>query len=393
MKIVSIITAAVITLGFVASCVPVENQAPQSIVQVEDNSVVDPILAQRRTINPFLAWNVREGRTGNRYGLAWTAEPYRNRYSQSQPLIRLNEIYWAYHYTNAPWSYYPGIESHLTDRLWTRGSAGTGQRYVTRINDPEFITFIAHAAVDKAKATGSHGVLLDWWHDNHSGSNGYPEGTVRRARQNLVAALREVGGNDYLIFGNVNWRRDTATASQLNGVFLELYKTRSSIRMNDLYTRQELLNMESLLQYYERTLAYPRLIALEGWRQTTALTDADRNTPANRRMAKIMTAMSVVIPTHGYILYGDNNADTPEGDHFHLYYDFYSFDVGRPTSDYQQVSRGVGFKEHDRGVVAYNITGRDVVIETSDGREIIAPANSGLFCEYVGDTERCLTAD
>ena len=27
-------------------------------------------------------------------------------------------------------------------------------------------------------------------------------------------------------------------------------------------------------------------------------------------MAKLLTAMSVVVPTNGYILYGDNNTDT-----------------------------------------------------------------------------------
>ena len=32
-------------------------------------------------------------------------------------------------------------------------------------------------------------------------------------------------------------------------------------------------------------------------------------------MAKLLTAMSVVIPTNGYILYGDNNNDTPDGDY------------------------------------------------------------------------------
>ena len=32
-------------------------------------------------------------------------------------------------------------------------------------------------------------------------------------------------------------------------------------------------------------------------------------------MAKLLTAMSVVVPTNGYILYGDNNTDTSDGDH------------------------------------------------------------------------------
>ena len=49
-------------------------------------------------------------------------------------------------------------------------------------------------------------------------------------------------------------------------------------------------------------------------------------------MAKLLTAMSVVVPTNGYILYGDNNTDTLMEITDHVFYDFYSFDIGKPTS-------------------------------------------------------------
>lgn len=385
-----ILAIATVALGFVVSCVPAEDETAQSTPEIERNAVVDPILAQRRTINPFLAWNVREGRSGNRYSLAWTADPKRHNYTQSAPLIRLSELYWNYYYPNKNWLNYPGIRPYLTDRNWGH-AAEYGTTLATDISSPDFLNYIASVGATNVQDSNAHGVLLDWWHDHHQG--GFSESQVRRARQLLIREMRNTLGQDALLVGNVNWRRDTATVSQINGVFLELYKTPYEGRSDTLYTRSELFEIESLLRYYEQHLAYPRLVALEGWRQTTAVSDSDRNTPANRRMAKIMTAMSVVIPTHGYILYGDNNPDTPDGDHDHLYYDFYNFDVGQPTSGYQQLARGVGYKEHDRGVVAYNITGRDVVFETSDGREITAPANSGLFCEYVGDAERCLSEE
>jgi hypothetical protein len=386
---------AIFALGLNVSCVSTESQTSQVVQQVEQssivdpileqNSVVDPILAKRGTINPFLAWNQKAGRTGNRYGLTWTHNPQRSNYRQNEPIIRLTELYWSYYYPNKGWLYYPGIEPYLTSRNWGH-AAEYGTTLATNINSPDFLRYIASVGADNVQSSNAHGVMLDWWHDNHQG--GFSESAVRRSRQLLVRELRAALGQDAILIGNVNWRRDTATVSQINGVFLELYKDPYK-----LYTSSELFEMESLLRYYDERLAYPRLIALEGWRQTKAVSDADRNTSANRRMAKIITAMSVVIPANGYILYGDNNPDTPVGDHDHLYYDFYSFDVGQPTSGYNSVSRGVGFKEHDRGVVAYNISGRDVVFETSDGREVIAPANSGLFCEFVGDEERCLSLD
>lgn len=385
-----LVSIAVIAFGLLASCIPVENQSTPTVQEVQQNHLVDPILAQRQTINPFLAWNSREGQTGNRYGLTWTANPQRSQYQQNEPLIRLTELYWNYYYPNQSWLNYPGIEPYLTNRNWGH-AAEYGVTLATDINSPDFLRYIAAVGANNVKSSNAHGVMLDWWHDRHQG--GFSEGSVRRARQLLVRELRATLGQDAIIIGNVNWRRDTATVSQINGVFLELYKDPYESRSNTLYTRSELFEMESLLRYYDEHLAYPRLIALEGWRKTSAVSDADRNTSDNRRMAKIITAMSVVIPANGYILYADNNPDTSDGDHDHLYYDFYSFDIGRPTSGDNQVSRGVGFKEHERGVVAYNINGRDFDFVTSDGREITVPAHSGLFCEYIGDAESCLSSD
>ena len=108
-------------------------------------------------------------------------------------------------------------------------------------------------------------------------------------------------------------------------------------------------------------------------------------------MAKLLTAMSVVIPTNGYILYCDNNNDTPDGDHAHLFYDFYSFDIGKPTSGYNKVKSGVGYKEHDRGFIAYNITGSSKKFKRKNGQEHTIEAKSGLFCKDVGAKTECLS--
>lgn len=157
--------------------------------------------------------------------------------------------------------------------------------------------------------------------------------------------------------GNVNWRKDTATVDYINGVFLELYKEPFYPSSKRLYNSGELNRIEGLLSYYEQNLQEPKIIVLEGWRKTKNVTDEDRNSSENRKMAKLLTAMSVVIPTNGYILYGDNNPDRPDGDHHHILYDFYSFDIGKPTSGYNKVKSGVGYKEHKKGFIAYSITG------------------------------------
>ena len=211
------------------------------------------------------------------------------------------------------------------------------------------------------------------------------------ARSAIAKKLRAKIGPEKIILGNVNWRKDTATVPYINGVFLELYKKPSKSTSNRLYNSQELQNMESLLNYYEEKLQAPKLIALEGWRKTKSVSNEDRNTPENRKMAKLLTAMSVVIPTNGYILYADNNNDTPDGDHAHLFYDFYSFDIGKPTSGYNKIKSGVGYKEHDRGFIAYNITGSSKKFKRKNGQEHTIEAKSGLFCKDVGTKTECLS--
>ena len=189
--------------------------------------------------------------------------------------------------------------------------------------------------------------------------------------------------------GNVNWRKDKDTVDYINGVFLELSKKGTK----RTYKISELKKIESSLNYYEKNLQPPKLVALAGWRKTKDLTDEDRNTPENRKMAKLLTAMSVVINTNGYILYGDNNQDVKKGDHYHILYDFYSFDIGTPTSGYTKVKPGVGYKEHKHGFIAYNLTNKSQKITRANGQKHQVEAKSGLFCKDVGSKAECLSVD
>jgi len=337
-------------------------------------------LQARKTINAFNAWNLHSRDKG--YGLVW------NGYTRNRPrAITLNEVYWNYTYTQRPVS---GINKYLTKRNWDH-DAEYGKTLANKIIDPEFQNFIVDVMAKKLKANKTDGIILDWWHDYQQSSSGYSKHQVRMARTAIAKKLRARIGPDKIIAGNVNWRKDTATVPYINGVYFELYKEPYYPSSKRLYGSQELQKIESLLNYYEEKLQTPKLIALEGWRKTKNVTDEDRNTPENRKMAKLLTAMSVVIPTNGYILYGDNNPDTPNGDHAHLFYDFYSFDIGKPTSGYNNVRSGVGYKEHDRGFIAYNITGSSKKFKRKNGQEHTIEAKSGLFCKDVGAKTECLS--
>lgn len=338
-------------------------------------SVADK-LSRRTTVNVFKAWNTRKGI--QKYALTWANAPETTAHT-----ISLSEIYWAYAYDGA---IYPGEEKFLSDVNWEHPGQSRPS-VATRITDPAFPAYIARIAQSRNQANHSDGIMLDWWHDQHP--SGYDALQVRAARIAIATHLRQALGPDAIILGNVNWEKETATVSQLNGVFLELHKNPPG----RLYTAAELATIESRLSYYDAALRAPGLIALEGWRATRDLSNADRNSAPNRRMAKLLTAMSIVIPRNGYILYADNNPDSPNGDHDHDYYNFYDFDAGHPTSGRITVRPGVGYKEHEHGFVAYNITDTPQTFTRKSGRKVTIAPQSGLFCHDQGERMDCLRED
>ena len=342
-------------------------------------------LAMRKTINPYKAWHTK-GMPQESYGLMWDGGRISKR---PEKTITLFEVYWHNNYVDRDWSYYPGIEKYLTNLTW-KNAQESGRSVANKIIDPNFQDFIVEVMVNKLRSNETDGIILDWWHNHHQSSSGYSKHQVRVARSAIAKKLRNRIGPNKIIMGNVNWRKDTSTVDYINGVFLELYKEPFIPSSKRLYNSGELKKIESLLSYYEQNLQEPKIIALNGWRKTKNVTDEDRNTSENRKMAKLLTAMSVIIPTNGYILYGDNNPDTPDGDHHHILYDFYSFDIGKPTSGYNKVKSGVGYKEHKKGFMAYNITGLSQTIKRTNGQDYLIEAKSGLFCKDVGKKVECL---
>lgn len=375
----------------VLGCVGVNTAVKEEIVdqkplnQFQKNLLekLEQKIAQRKTINTFLAWN--PDKPQSRYGLAWAKY-----IKPSKHTITLNEVYWNYHYVGNPWHHYPGIEKFLTDRDWDH-DAEYGKTLATKIIDPDYPNFVVSVAKGKLASDRSNGIMFDWWHNYHS--SGYTETQVQSARKNIALELRKFLGPGGIILVNSSWVKDRATTRYINGVFLELSKTPYDNSSHRLYRPSELKKMEDMLEYYEKNLAYPKLVALEGWRKTENLSDSDRNSKENRKMAKLMTAMSVVVNSNGYILYADNNNDTPNGDHDHFYYDFYSFDIGKPSGPMIEASSGVRYKEHQKGLIAYNISSRSRSFKRNNGTVVEIAPYSGLFCSDTSTGLNCLPYD
>ncbi len=333
-------------------------------------------LNNRKTINVFRPWQKKE--LGfEKYSLAWTG--WGSEYSEKAVTLRAIKHFAAYLPENRKTFKYPGIEKFVTSKNWgsVQEEKYSGVDKVIKLNHPEYPAFIAEIADNEIKKYYADGVLFDYWHNQHEYGSGYDAATVDKAHLNIVKAVREKIGSNKIIMGNVNHHKEKATIPYLNGVFLELYKLRKYQNTQELYSKPEYSMIESILEYYQKNLQYPKLIALEGWRK--GRTKAHSNS-FNIRIAKTLTAMSVVIPENGYITFADNNQK--DADTTHSFYDFYYFDIGKPVEQGQKLKSGVGIKRHQNGFVAYNITKKDFSFYVSD-KKVVIPKYSGLFCKGI----------
>jgi hypothetical protein len=329
-------------------------------------------LAARKTFNIFRAWNANLN--PQKYGLYWTHDIY----DELPGKFSLETPGWNYHYVGKSWNDYPGIEQFVRKGVNWGHDAEYGTTLATDYTNPEFHDYFAELVA--ILNSDVDGILLDWWHDNHYEINS--KSAVARARQQIAQHVREKMGDDFLLVGNVNWDKDTATIENLNGVFLELYKT--PYERKNAYTSIEIDSMIDVLKYYENELQYPKLIAFEPWRvsqqsksNAKSLTE-DRLTAENQRFAKLFATILNVHTSNGYYLYADNNHDTVDGDHGHAWYSFYDLDIGKPTSKGVEVSNRVGIRKYEKGLLGYNYTSTDIEIDTPNGT-IKIPSQSGAI--------------
>lgn len=372
--------------GFNSSIDEVKS-ANQSVLNTQ-STFSEPIsMRNRRTINPF-TWNIlRPQNKTSYYGLVWGFPPP----IAKNTTLSLTATSWELQRTGSHYADFEGNQNYLLNYSFLNPEIGNNAEYAgdyaTNHRAPGFPEWIAGTASRIVERHNSDGVMLDWWHNNHPTK--FSPSQVRSSRIAIAQALRAQLGENKIIMGNVNQNLDHDTARYLNAVFMEAWKPNP----RENYTLSELREIERAIRFYEKNLKYPKIIALEGWRVFTTLSDADMNTSENRRSAKLFTALSAVIPTAGYILFADNNADNPRNDHDHLLYDFYDFDIGQPIGNEIIIKSGASFKRFENGFIAFNITGQPVSFVPNDGETIWIEPRSGLFCENKSPTRSCLSFD
>ena len=345
--------------------------------QYDIDSKVDQILSNRKTINPFLAWNYRK-LPSNYYGIAWTGGSNQRLFPGN--MFELYESYWNYYYvgkTHSNWQDQAQQQTFVTNIDWNH-DAEYGITKAMNIIDPEYPKAFADE-VHAVSKDGFHGLFIDWWHIHHP--TPWRGTRLENAMIVMTDEIRRKVGDNFLILGNTSWRKNSNLVSPMNGVFLELYKEPYS--RSDSFSFTEIAEMEELIKFHEKHLRYPKLIAFEPWRITDKSDPTNRTSEDNLRFARLYSAMATVIPEHGYILYADNNPDFDDGDHDHYYYDVYSVDLGKPVSKYTPIAQGVAYKKFEDGYIAFNRLKYDVTVNFGDFESVI-PSMDAVFLNEDG---------
>ncbi|MDB4821424.1 hypothetical protein OAH81_00100 [Candidatus Pseudothioglobus singularis] len=365
---------------FLYKCASDSNNDVSNKTPIDQDSILASKLEQRRTINVFRAWDTPSTYRDvykYHYGLYWTVDP-----KAPEHTIKLSQINWNFNYPRYDYDDYDGIEEFILKKDWQH-EAEYGATDTVKFWDDNFAEYISNVSQELVDQYDTDGVELDWWRDYGGvlASTGLNSALVKKARTSIAAKLRDKLGNNSVILGNVGWDLNTATTEYINGVFLELWKAPGTQR----YSSSDILKMEDSLYFYDKYLQEPRIIAMAPWRVSTGGNSRliPRDVDENIRYAKLFTAMAMVIPENGYILYSDNNWDENDGDYGHQYYDFYNIDLGKATSKVIEVTKGVAFKKHQDGYIAFNRLGYDVTVDFGDFQSVIPPM-SGVFLNLDG---------
>ncbi|WP_459444861.1 hypothetical protein UM181_02470 [Alphaproteobacteria bacterium US3C007] len=381
------------------NAVVLQNQFVPPVENIFKSKRIQRILDQRKTINPFLAWDNKYGLTTGTtkygdnfeyYGMHWSAGNG-DRFRVNNRL-ELKTPNWNYFYPGKEWNYWSNQEDQMrfvTDQNWDHADE-YGATKVMNIAHKDFPNSFASEVRNETK-NGFHGVMLDWWHNGHPTK--WKGRELDGALINIASAIRREMGDGFLIMGNVNYEMNEPVIKELNGVYLELYKD-----SKDSYTRHDILRIQDIIDFYNQKLKSPKIIALDAWRLTNAsiptnlrdpniLTqvNSDRNSLQNRRLARLFSAMSAVSADTGYILYGDNNADFEFGDHDHFYYDIYRLNLGQPVSQFVEPLKGLRVKKFKRGYIAYNLNKTPVNLQISDF-EVTVGSMDAVYISLIGES-------
>lgn len=241
-------------------------------------------------------------------------------------LVLLAEV----RYRDAPKSFLPDNSPY-----WKRDAQGNlvlgwaeGGYQLLDVESVDWQTQVARRA-EAVMATGIFdGVMLDWWSDD-------------KAHVSLARRVREAVGPKALILVNANDRVIPKTASYVNGLFMECYRSA---------TPEDWKRISETLRWAEAHLREPRINCVETWFHESRADDS---------LMRAVTTLTLT-QSDGYCLFSDPN-DLPTPDHLHDWYSFWDRGLGRPkTPGFSRVD-GAWERIFPGGTVIYNPCGNSNV--------------------------------
>ena len=232
-------------------------------------------------------------------------------------------------------------------RWWKRDGNGRpvagweeGGYFQLDVANPEYREQVARQCKAAVRSGVVDGVMLDWWTDDDD-------------RLALVKDIRQQIGDDALILVNANDRQTPRTASFVNGLFMECYRSK---------TPADWRRIAETLIWAETHLRSPRINCVETWHHGT------------RADAHLMRATTTLALVHadGYCLFSDPNPlSTP--DHLHSWYPFWERRLGMPAGLGVPRADGAVMREFTRGTAVYNPMGNEpVTIQFDEPRDSVA---------------------
>ena len=236
--------------------------------------------------------------------------------------------------------------------------------YLIDIRLPEVQDIIIEQAISVAACGLYDGIYFDgWWEGdfplagnwNADGSAQFWEIVDGKILVSILQRIRANVRDDFLIMFNSNRRQMPSSVSYINGSFMETFPPESG------YTRDDILEIESSLIWYEAKVREPKINTL----RALGIGAEPPDSPRNRQWMRFFTTMSLTL-SDGYALYTLGHIGGRKQYQRHIWHSFWDADLGQPvgpkTQRYQEDIEGLYIREFTNGWAVYNRSGSNQTV-------------------------------
>ena len=221
---------------------------------------------------------------------------------------------------------------------------------------PEVQDVIVQRAMAVAKCGLYDGIMFDAWAENITVFPNNDLEQERQAQLSILRRIREGVPDDFLILCNNNRNKLPLSIPYINGGFMETFPR---VRENG-YTRDDIIEIESNLIWYEVNAREPKINCLRGF----GIGAEPPDSPNNRRWMRLFTTMGLTL-SDGYALYTVGTIGGQKQFQKHIWHSFWDADLGQPVGQTAQRYRdieGLYIREFTNGWAVYNRSGTAQII-------------------------------